>query len=430
MKPDEIRAAINEKVEKFTAISKDVSDENPPTDALLAEMTSLKQETFDLRKQLSQAEAISGMVGEMQAQGDWVRQSQGKPPTAPADVKAQKPARTRASDAFLADAAVAQWRSSMGLDGSRVVSDQMRIGASPRVDVGSLWTPKSALFTAADSASAGAFIENDLRPGVVDAGLRRPLTIRDVITNGTTDSDTIEFVRQVAQTNNAAPVAEATATDDGSGVKPESAMTWEHVTTTVKVIAHWMPATKVALADAGQLRTMIDSFLRYGLEEELEDQIVQGSGVGQNFTGIFNTTGTQTQAWDTDIFRTTREARGLVETVARLTPTAYVLSAATWQEIELEQDGNNRYYGGGPFALTTPRLWGLPVVLSEALPTGYGLVGDFRQAVVWDREQATIQVSDSHADFFIRNLVAILAEMRAAFGVLRPNAFVEIDVVA
>jgi HK97 family phage major capsid protein len=116
--------------------------------------------------------------------------------------------------------------------------------------------------------------------------------------------------------------------------------------------------------------------------------------------------------------------------VARLTPTAYVLSAATWQEIELEQDGNNRYYGGGPFALTTPRLWGLPVVLSEALPTGYGLVGDFRQAVVWDREQATIQVSDSHADFFIRNLVAILAEMRAAFGVLRPNAFVEIDVVA
>jgi hypothetical protein len=31
--------------------------------------------------------------------------------------------------------------------------------------------------------------------------------------------------------------------------------------------------------------------------------------------------------------------------------------------------------------------------------------------------------SDSHADFFIRNLVAILGELRAAFGVLRPAAF-------
>jgi HK97 family phage major capsid protein len=52
------------------------------------------------------------------------------------------------------------------------------------------------------------------------------------------------------------------------------------------------------------------------------------------------------------------------------------------------------------------------------------------QAVLWDREQAAVQVSDSHADFFVRNLVAILAEMRAAFGVIRPKAFVVIDLTA
>jgi HK97 family phage major capsid protein len=54
-------------------------------------------------------------------------------------------------------------------------------------------------------------------------------------------------------------------------------------------------------------------------------------------------------------------------------------------------------------------------------------MGDFRKAVVWDREQANIQVSNSHEDFFIRNMVAILAEMRAAFGVIRPTAFCVID---
>ena len=31
--------------------------------------------------------------------------------------------------------------------------------------------------------------------------------------------------------------------------------------------------------------------------------------------------------------------------------------------------------------------------------------------------------ADQHADFFIRNLVAILAEERLAFGVTRPTAF-------
>jgi hypothetical protein len=50
--------------------------------------------------------------------------------------------------------------------------------------------------------------------------------------------------------------------------------------------------------------------------------------------------------------------------------------------------------------------------------------------MLWDREQAAISVSDSHADFFVRNLIAILAELRAAFGVIRPPAFVAIDLDA
>jgi hypothetical protein len=39
-------------------------------------------------------------------------------------------------------------------------------------------------------------------------------------------------------------------------------------------------------------------------------------------------------------------------------------------------------------------------------------------------------MTDSHADFFIRNMVAILAEERIAFGVTRPTAFVDTDVRA
>jgi HK97 family phage major capsid protein len=178
------------------------------------------------------------------------------------------------------------------------------------------------------------------------------------------------------------------------------------------------------------MRTLIDNFLRYGLEEELEDQIVAGDGSGENFDGIGHLSGVQAGAWNTDILTTTRKARTLVRTVGRATPTAYLLNPADWETIDLLQDNEARYFFGGPSQMGTPRLWGLPVVESEAVPAGTGYVGDFRKCVLWEREQASIQVSDSHADFFVRNMVAILAEMRAAFGILQPTAIVEIDLTA
>jgi len=76
--------------------------------------------------------------------------------------------------------------------------------------------------------------------------------------------------------------------------------------------------------------------------------------------------------------------------------------------------------------LLAPRLWGLPVIESEAVAPKTAWCAAWNWGVVYDREQATVTATDSHADFFVRNLVAILAEMRAAFAVLRPSAFVKI----
>jgi HK97 family phage major capsid protein len=293
------------------------------------------------------------------------------------------------------------------------------------------------LITGGSDTSGGALVVNDYIGMQVGLGaFQRPLTVRDIVTNGTTTSDTVEYVRVTSTTNNAAPVAESTTTADpgamtaANGVKPESAMALQKVTETVKTIAHWLPATKRALSDAGQVRTLIDQFLRYGIEEELEDQIISGNGSGENFTGIASTSGVQAQAWDTDVLTTTRKARTKVRTVGRSIPTAYVLNPSDWEMIDLLQDNDARYYFGGPARLGQPTLWGLPVIESEAVPAGTGYVADWRKAVLWDREDASITVSDSHANFFIRNMVAFLGEMRAAFGVLQPNAFVSIDLTA
>jgi HK97 family phage major capsid protein len=294
---------------------------------------------------------------------------------------------------------------------------------TPPVQVGDL----KALITGLSSTSGGALVSND-RLQIVDQGtFYKPLNILDIITRGTTNSDVVEYVRQGTHTNAAEVVAEATATSDGTGAKPESSMALSVVTENVKVIAHWVAATTRAIQDAGQLRTLIEQFLRYGLEDLLERQILEGDGVGENFTGIMNTTGTGTQAYDTSLLKTTRLARTKVMTEGRATPTAWVMHPTDWQSFDLLVDAESRYYFGGPMVMGTPRLWGLPVVESENKTAGYAIVADWRLAALWDRQQATISMSNSHSDFFIRNLVAILAEMRAAFGVIRPAAFIEVD---
>jgi HK97 family phage major capsid protein len=295
-----------------------------------------------------------------------------------------------------------------------------------------------ALVTGGSDTSGGAFVTNQMMGlQVGQLAFQRPLRLRDVVTNLTTTSDTIEYVRMTSQTNNATPVAESTATADpgtmnaANGVKPESALAWAKVTTPVRTIAHWIPLTKRALSDAAQVRSIIDAFLRYGLEEELEDQMVSGDGTGENLEGLATVSGVQAQAWDTNLLTTTRKARTKVRLVGRSTPNAYLFNPADLEAIDLLQDNEARYYFGGPQGLgTAGTLWGLPVIETEAVPAGTGYVGDFRKAVLWAREQATIQVTDFHLDFFVRNLVAILAEMRAAFGILQPSAFVEIDLTA
>ena len=303
-----------------------------------------------------------------------------------------------------------------------------------------------SLVTGGSDTSGGALVQNDWRGLQVGLDLfQRPLRLRDVVTQGTTTSDTVEYVRVTSVTNNAAPVAEATTAAAptapesagalvnaaGGGYKPESGLALAKVTATVKTIAHWMPATKRALSDAAQIRTLIDAFLLYGLEEELEDQMIQGDNTGENFEGIGTVSGVQAQAWDTNLLTTLRKARTKVRTVGRSIANAYLFNPADLETLDLLQDNEGRYYFGGPTASGSANpLWGVGVVETEAVPAGTGYVGDFRKAVLWDREQATVQVTDSHLDFFVRNLVAILAEMRAAFGVLQPSAFVEIDLTA
>ncbi|WP_156759993.1 phage major capsid protein [Microbacterium karelineae] len=340
----------------------------------------------------------------------------------------------------------AQYVGFMKAHGNRAPGDRARVQSEP-MGLKGIFPKRKSLVTGASDTSGGAFVNPDVT-GIYEALGRPTLTIRDLISVRQTDSDTVEFVQQTSQPTAAAPTPEATTADApthdtttgepilaaGGGYKPEGSIAFKKVTAPVRTIAEWIPATKRGIADASQLRGLIDDELLADLAQTEEDQVLNGDGTGENLTGIRNTTGIQSQAYSntvTDLdplLETTLKARTKVRTVGRAMPTAYLLNPVDWEKIQLARLAKNPQ--NEALAAGVPTLHGLPVVESENIAPGVGLTGDFRKAVLWDREQASISVTDSHSDFFIRNLVAILAEERAAFGVRRPAAFVEIDLTA
>jgi HK97 family phage major capsid protein len=302
---------------------------------------------------------------------------------------------------------------------------------------------KAALITGADPGSAGAFITPD-RQGYYPLPLR-PLTLLDLITIGQTDSDLVEFVRMLSLTNaaaetpeaiSAAPIDGTTVTAVQGGRKPESGMAFEIVQEAVSTIAHWVPATKRALSDAGQLRTIIDGALRWGLGDRLERQIANGNGVGDNLLGLLQTPGMNAVA-DADVPAGYSAADRILraQTLIRLdgfNATGIGLNPIDAEGIWLSRDnsggaGTGGYLFGSPNNPGPRTLWGLPVAESPSIPQGTALVGAFQAAILWLREGTQVLASDSHEDFFTRNLVAVLAEMRAGFGVPTPAAFTEVD---
>jgi HK97 family phage major capsid protein len=248
-------------------------------------------------------------------------------------------------------------------------------------------------------------------------------TVGDLVLPGTTDSNVISYYEETTFTNAAATVAEGSA-------KPESALDFTERTETVRKIATWIPATSEFLEDNAGMRSYLEGRLRFMVEREEEDQLLNGNGTTPNISGILDRAiQTVTSTNDIDaIYRAITEVRvdGLAE------PTALVIHPLSWANIRLAKDGNDRYYGDGPFGpLQGDRLWGLPVRVTPLIAEGTALVGAFRPyAQIFRKGGIRVVASTEHDTYFTENKVAILAEERLTLAVYRPAAFCSVTGLA
>lgn len=281
--------------------------------------------------------------------------------------------------------------------------------------------------TLIDSTAVGSSIPGILMPERIPGIVKPPvprLRVRDLIPWSSTTSNAVEFIRQLLFTNAASPQEEG-------GAKAESALTFEIAHADVQTIAHWIPATRQILDDLPQLQAYIDFILLAGLADVEDDQLLNGSGAGQNLYGLLpqatNVVGTYAEAGDTyidQINRAMTEVEDLNYVVDGL-----VVNPADWryiQTIKTEEGGSNKgsYLMGGPAKSGPSVIWDTPVVRCPRMARGNFLVGQFAGSVFgFDRMQSTIDVSNSHEDFFTHNKLAIRAEERLTIAVIRPSAF-------
>ena len=269
------------------------------------------------------------------------------------------------------------------------------------------------------AGSAGALVQSDRRGLQVEIPQRR-MTVRALLMPGQTSGNSIEYEQEKLFTNSAAPVAEG-------ALKPQSELQFEDKTATVRTIAHWMRASVQILADAPALRSIIDQRLRYGLSYVEENQLLNGSGTGQNLLGLvtaaaaYSAPGSLTAATPLDIVR----LMILQAALAEYPPNGIVMNPIDMAAIEMAKDAGGNYIIGNPQGTIQKTLWGLPVVETQAMGVDKALVGAFNLAAqIFDRQDATVDVSTEDQDNFIRNKVTIRAEERLAMAIYRPQAIV------
>ena len=270
------------------------------------------------------------------------------------------------------------------------------------------------------------------RDGIIPIAQRRS-RVRDLFPARSTNAAVIEYFRQTGFTNAADTVAERSGSNFGA--KPESSMTFVGEQAPVRTIAHWEAAHRNVLADEPQLRSIIDNELLYGLRLTEDNQILSGSGTGEDLAGILNNGSIQSYAWSsgatTPVKDTKADAIRRAATLAYLAyyePTGIIVNPNDWEDIELTKNSNGTYLlaisvSGG----AESPVWRIPVIDTPAIASGTALIGAFGTgAQLYDREAASIRISEQHSDFFVRNAIVVLAEERLALAVKRPESNVKV----
>jgi hypothetical protein len=226
----------------------------------------------------------------------------------------------------------------------------------------------------------------------------------DVCGRVTVSSNAVEWFTWPAAFPEAPVVPEGTA-------KPEADFPPTPHSASLQTYAHHKPLSRQALEDIPQIRSVIEGALRGGVLRSLEAGILAALGGAVGAGGVPVVDGV-------DMLYATRLGLATVQTAGYTVANAVIMNPTDFAALDVRVMEETVT---GP--VPTTRLWGLPVIVSADVVQGESWVGDFSTGVtLFARSQMGVFMSDSHADYFVKNLLVILAEQRALPAVTAPGA--------
>jgi len=259
-------------------------------------------------------------------------------------------------------------------------------------------------------------------PGVVPGAFRQ-LSVMPTVATGATSSNVIYYSRELAWTNNAAETAENTT-------KPESDLTFEEVTENVRTIPHFIKVSKQALEDSTFLASYIDRRMAHGVRQKIESQIISGTGAGVTLNGWLKTGNhvVTSPLLTVDFYGLANKMKYEVIS-ADYTPDYFYINPADWAAAETlrRATGDNAFIAAsGAVSYVnnglTPLLWGLPVVMSNAVPVGTLICKSVDADMYFNRNDVRVEMFEQDDTNVQSNLVTVRAEARGAEAVMVPAA--------
>lgn len=295
--------------------------------------------------------------------------------------------------------------------GTRAYTDRVQGGPGP---VATLELDRNAMRATLFQTTAG-WAPESTRTGRVVEDAQRPVQVTDIFPGGTTSQEKIVYMEETTFTNNAVEVAEAAAYGEAALVLTERE-------SSVRKIGVWLPITDEQLDDVDQAESYINARLPFMIRQRLDGQLLVGNGTPPNLRGLNNVVGIQTQAKGADpVPDAIYKAMVKVRVTGRAMPSHVILHPNDWQDIRLLRTADGIYIWGSPSEAGPERIWGLPVVQSDAQTENTGIVLDVGFTQLFLRKALDVQVG-YQSDDFIKGRKAVRADLRAAFVAYRPEA--------
>ena len=269
-------------------------------------------------------------------------------------------------------------------------------------------TLKAAGTMALSTNVTGQVPQAEREQGITRTVRRNPF-ILELVNVGTIMSNVWEWVEQKNADGGAAMTAEG-------ALKSLADFDLVVASANVKKVTAYIKVTKEMLDDVELMRSEIDQELTELINLKIDDQLLNGTGLTVNLTGI-NANAT---AWAAGAFALAiptptkwdvlRTAINQVR-VNLFEPTYIVMHPTDVTGMELSKDSTGQYVMPPFAALDGTVVSGIRVVANTGVTVDNFLVGDFSKAGVRFKEGLTINVGYENDDF-TKNLVTILAEAR------------------